>query len=461
LLKGANVESGKSKQSMNLGERIVYSTHSFVKEFPAKWASFWQKCLRSCKKFFQSIGAFFVRFAQTFVEGDWATKISFFILGFGFFFHGEKVSVVAKDGTLKNHYRVQYFQGLVYLLFQVAFNLVFFWWGLPYISRLSLQGLVNHSCSYNKTTMRNECVGDNSFLILLFSILSLVLLVWFVLVYFRSIREVRASEILSKEGKHLTTAKEELASLLDGKFYKTILALPSLGYRHFHDRADHLHDLHRFHQLRLRPHAAMPTFFELGWLDEFRQPSSLSLRSNNYFGYAFVQIFWWTIELGLSSPRSLAIWVVLLLALFDQLEEDGCPQSVADHLRCYHRRSSIRLLDADSLFLLRHRRRQHLLKSWGVVSWAKSIGWITTDYFPFFSDPTWIKWMVILVNMWVGIPYMMLITTGILMNIPSDLYESARIDGASPHPDVLLDHHALHPSGDRALFDFFFRWQHQ
>ena len=40
--------------------------------------------------------------------------------------------------------------------------------------------------------------------------------------------------------------------------------------------------------------------------------------------------------------------------------------------------------------------------------------------------------MVILINIWIGIPYLMLIATGILMNIPADLYESARIDGANP-----------------------------
>jgi len=42
------------------------------------------------------------------------------------------------------------------------------------------------------------------------------------------------------------------------------------------------------------------------------------------------------------------------------------------------------------------------------------------------------KICLILVNCWVGIPYTMLSTSGILMNIPEDLYESARIDGASP-----------------------------
>jgi arabinogalactan oligomer/maltooligosaccharide transport system permease protein len=40
--------------------------------------------------------------------------------------------------------------------------------------------------------------------------------------------------------------------------------------------------------------------------------------------------------------------------------------------------------------------------------------------------------IIIVINMWVGIPYTMLICTGILMNVPDDLYESARIDGASP-----------------------------
>ncbi len=42
------------------------------------------------------------------------------------------------------------------------------------------------------------------------------------------------------------------------------------------------------------------------------------------------------------------------------------------------------------------------------------------------------KICLVLVNVWIGIPYTMLSTSGILMNIPEDLYESARIDGAGP-----------------------------
>lgn len=40
--------------------------------------------------------------------------------------------------------------------------------------------------------------------------------------------------------------------------------------------------------------------------------------------------------------------------------------------------------------------------------------------------------MIIIINIWVGVPYQMLIATGVLMNIPEDQLESAKMDGAKP-----------------------------
>ena len=57
-------------------------------------------------------------------------------------------------------------------------------------------------------------------------------------------------------------------------------------------------------------------------------------------------------------------------------------------------------------------------------------GWIKAPL-PFWTNPTWAQITVIVINIWIGIPYLMLIATGILMNIPADLYESARMDGAN------------------------------
>ncbi len=57
--------------------------------------------------------------------------------------------------------------------------------------------------------------------------------------------------------------------------------------------------------------------------------------------------------------------------------------------------------------------------------------WGVPRSFSFFNDKYWARITVIFINIWVGIPYLMLISTGILMNIPEDLYESAKIDGAN------------------------------
>ncbi|MGR5146811.1 maltose ABC transporter permease MalF [Photobacterium alginatilyticum] len=49
-----------------------------------------------------------------------------------------------------------------------------------------------------------------------------------------------------------------------------------------------------------------------------------------------------------------------------------------------------------------------------------------------FSDPIMARVMVVLVNTWLGFPYMMILCMGLLKSIPSDLYEASAIDGAGP-----------------------------
>ena len=48
-----------------------------------------------------------------------------------------------------------------------------------------------------------------------------------------------------------------------------------------------------------------------------------------------------------------------------------------------------------------------------------------------FSDPLMAKTMVLVVNVWLGFPYMMILCMGLLKAIPEDLYEASAIDGAN------------------------------
>jgi arabinogalactan oligomer/maltooligosaccharide transport system permease protein len=49
---------------------------------------------------------------------------------------------------------------------------------------------------------------------------------------------------------------------------------------------------------------------------------------------------------------------------------------------------------------------------------------------PFLLNPLWAKFSMILVNVWLGFPYMFLICSGALQAVPGELKEAARVDGA-------------------------------
>ena len=49
-----------------------------------------------------------------------------------------------------------------------------------------------------------------------------------------------------------------------------------------------------------------------------------------------------------------------------------------------------------------------------------------------FADPTLAKAMILIVNTWLGYPYIMVLCTGLIKSIPSDLYEASAIAGAKP-----------------------------
>ncbi len=49
-----------------------------------------------------------------------------------------------------------------------------------------------------------------------------------------------------------------------------------------------------------------------------------------------------------------------------------------------------------------------------------------------FTEPYLAKTMILIVNTWLGYPYVMILCMGLLKSIPSDLYEASAIDGAGP-----------------------------
>lgn len=78
----------------------------------------------------------------------------------------------------------------------------------------------------------------------------------------------------------------------------------------------------------------------------------------------------------------------------------------------------------------------------GILIWRgmlnPHLGVISTNLISFFgstpgwfTDPTWSKIGILIVNLWLGFPYMMLVCSGALQAIPDDIYEAATVDGAA------------------------------
>jgi len=60
---------------------------------------------------------------------------------------------------------------------------------------------------------------------------------------------------------------------------------------------------------------------------------------------------------------------------------------------------------------------------------------VLSQYFgvrvPWLTDPFWARFACILTNVWLTYPYMMLVSLGALQSIPEEMYEAAKVDGAT------------------------------
>ncbi|MCR6690366.1 ABC transporter permease subunit [Cellulomonas sp.] len=141
----------------------------------------------------------------------------------------------------------------------------------------------------------------------------------------------------------------------------------------------------------------------------------------------FVEVFVWTFAFALLSVLTTFVLGLFLAIVFNDPRVRG--RKVL--------RALLILPYAFPAFLSALVWKGMLNDSFGFVNerilGGADIGWLT--------DPWLAKLSVILVNLWLGFPYMFLVCTGALQSIPGEVYESARMDGASAwrvHRSIVL-----------------------
>ena len=345
-------------------------------------------------KFFSGVGYDLKEIGLTFTQGDWKTKLSYLIMGFGPLL------------------RKQFLRGIAFLAAEVFFILYLVRFGWGYLQDIGTLGTVARVMNDDGTVSYN----DNSFSILLYSLLTLIIIGIFLFVWRMNVRENRNEEKLLAAGKPLGTVRGDLHSLLDSNFDKTLLALPVLGVFIFTVLPIIFMICVAFTNYDAN-HQPPTNLFSWVGFENFKNLFSFGTTG---LGSTFLTVLGWTLTWAFFATfltyfcgMGVAIMINKKGIKFKKLWRTILVMTIAVP-------QFVSLLYVYKMFA-----NDGLINSY-LMKW----GWISSRI-PFWSDPTLAKIMIIVVNLWIGIPYTMLITTGLLMNIPEDLYESARIDGAT------------------------------
>lgn len=315
--------------------------------------------------------------------------------------------------------RKQFVKGALYFIIQVAFVLYVVFFGAGYLAKLGTLGTIKATEVWNEETgVYDKIPGDNSFLILLYSVVTLILGVLLIVLWIMNIRGNIVNDKRIAAGKQVLTLREDIDEFLNRKFYIPLLIPPFAGLLLF---------------------TVMPLIFMI--LIAFTNYDQQHLPPGNLFTWVgfdnFVTLFSGG---GFSSGGGFAVTLLRVLiwtfiwAFFATFTNYFLGMIVALMInkkgikfkKVFRTFFVIAIAVPQFVTLLL---MQKILDSNGILNviLGTNIKWL--------ADTRWNslipRVVIIVVNIWIGVPYTLLMCSGILMNIPADYSEAARIDGAS------------------------------
>lgn len=364
------------------------------------------------KGFFGSIGGFFREFGQAVVKGDLFVKLSLIWMGAGYI------------------RRKQFVKGILMTLVEVAAIFYTFGFAMEYVAKFGSLGTVQMESVFNIATMQNEFNDyDHSFMILLLSVITFVIWAAFLFVYFKNVVSCYKLQKLAEEGKHINTFLEDVAEYKNQKFHITLLTMPILGVVVFTIIPLIILVFVAFTNYDQQHMPPSALFTWVGFKNFMNLFISDGLTIT--FGYAFRKILIWTLIWAFFATFTTYFGGILLSLLINN-KKTKLPKLWRTLFVI-----TIAVPQFVSLLLVRNFFADNgifntFCASIGLTDLLRDLGVISTSYIPFMTKPGWVHVMIILINIWIGVPYQMLVSTGVLMNIPADQLESARIDGATP-----------------------------
>ncbi len=389
-----NTEKEVNMYTLNAFQKFGVKFIRFFKNIPSGIAGFFKNVGSGIVNFFKWIGNDLKDIGVSFVEGSIADKISFVIMGVGAFA------------------RKQFARGLAFLALEAGFIWYMVTIASQYLPKFGSLGSEKGGFDANYVYR----YGDNSFFILLYGILSIFVIVFFIVVWRMNIRQDRNAHLLIKEGRPIPSNSDDVKSLFNHNFDKTLLALPVVGIFVFIVLPIAFMICIAFTNYDY-DHQSPTNLFTWVGLTNFKMLLSTGASS---LGKTFRIVLSWTLIWAFFATflnYFLGMGVAILInkkgIRFKKLWRTILVMTIAVP-------QFVSLLYVGKLFAADGLINLELIKH-GIIERA----------IPFWTNGMYARVLILIINIWIGVPYIMLITTGLLMNIPEELYESAKIDGAN------------------------------
>lgn len=390
---------------MSKFKRFLYKIGHFFLGIPGFFKRIGIAIFKFLKKIGIKIKDEFLDVLYTFKNGDYKTRMSFFLMGFGSFARG------------------QILRGVLFSLFEIVFIIYMVFAGghwLSLLPSLGKQGPEKNIYDPDLDTYVTK-FHDNSFKILLYSVLTIFFIIALIVTWRINVKQNKIAQEIIANGKKIKSSKDDVQSLTDNEFHKTLLALPTLGIVIFTVMPIIFMILVAFTNYDGAHNGFSNELF--GWVggDNFNTMLNIT-KGDSAYSATFGEVLTWTLIWAFFATFSnyfLGMFVAMMInkkgIKFKKVFRTILVLTIAIP-------QFISLLYVSKMFAYN-----------GIINgWLNRLFGIAPIHFLDTQANPWVaRFTVIIINIWIGIPYLMLIVSGILMNIPQDLYESSRIDGAS------------------------------
>ncbi|MGG4552368.1 ABC transporter permease subunit [Paenibacillus humicus] len=306
-------------------------------------------------------------------------------------------------------YNKQYMKGALMMAFEAA-SVMYFILNLGY----AFWGIV--TLGETPRTAANMQPGqyDHSIFILIQSLITLLYLIVFLVVYYFNIRDARKIGVQRDEGRPVHNFRQSVRYVLDYKFAQAFLSIPAMGILFFTIMPIIFMVMIAFTNYSAPNHIPPGKLVDWVGFETFKNLLALKTWSHTFYG-----VLTWTIIWAILSTVTTYFGGLLVALLINQkgIRFKGFWRTIL--ILPYAIPQLISLLVMRNMFN----------GEFGPIN--QYLGYFGLSGLPWLTDPFWAKVTVIIVNMWVGIPVSMLLIMGVLTTIPRDMYEAAEVDGAS------------------------------